>query len=86
MEERDGEQAILGYAVFALTVRLEALITRADPIAPGVPDVRVVRRPLERKMTRVETGQNRIDTHVSDLEDDPERTELKKSYLITNET
>ena len=78
VEELDGEQAILDHfedTVLALTVRLEALITRTDPVTPHVPNARVDRRPLQRKMGRIETGLNHIDT---DLEDVPECTELNQ--------
>lgn len=60
-----------------LTIHLEAL-TRStrDPATP-VPAAEINRRPLERKITRVETRLDRVDTQVSDLEDVPERVNLR---------
>lgn len=73
-EELEAEQEILnGFedAVCDLTIRLEALSAH-DPVAP------VDRRPLEQKMTRLETGLDRVDTRLSDPGDVPERAELNQ--------
>jgi len=75
----NAEQTVLDTfddSVSDLTVRLEALISRVAPIAPPGHIAAVVRRLLNRKLTRVETGLNRINTRISDLEAIPEHTEL----------
>jgi len=65
-------------AVSDLTVRLEALISRTAPVATPVPALTVDRRPLNRKMTRVETGLDCVNARMSDPEAIPERAELNQ--------
>ena len=61
-----------------LTVRLVTLISHAAPVATPDPALTVDRRPLDRKMSRVETGLDRVNAWMSDPEAVRERAELNQ--------
>ena len=79
----EGEQAVLDRFdddIANLTFRVEALISRPTVNAPPVPSpgATVDRRPLNRKLTRLQLGLDRIDAGISDPEAGPERVQLNQ--------
>ena len=85
----DNEQTVLDNfddTVSDLTVRLETLISRVTAAAAPGPAAAVDRRPLDRKLTRVESGLDRINAQVTNVDPIPERANFRKNCLTTRKT
>lgn len=77
----ENEQGILDKFdddVANLTLRVEALISRPTPDPTRGLVTVIDRRPLNRKLARLESGLNRVDTGISDPEAVPERVQLNQ--------